>query len=259
MSRWQNTALLWSIGIVLLGVGVVSCGEQKTPEKQPLVTGSDAEKALKEFDYKKLNYALGLGAGQYISHEEIVLQEDELIRGIRDAINKKPELTEEEVQEVMRSYMMLHMEVKNAQAQAQAKIYFDSIAKLDGIVRDSSGLCYQILQEGTGAQPADTSTVLMNYKARFTNGEEFDTNGAEPVMIDLRRVIAGWTIGIPKLREGAKATLHIPAELAYGPRGRDQVPGNATLVFDVELVKVMTPTDIEEYNKKMSEKTISQK
>ena len=55
MSRWQNTALLWSIGIALLGVGMVSCGEQKTPEKQPLVTGSDAEKELKAFDYKKLN------------------------------------------------------------------------------------------------------------------------------------------------------------------------------------------------------------
>ena len=187
-------AVALAASVVLLG-----CKEKKAQEIVPGSPEDTAENALKNYDYKKLSYALGLSAGQYIANEEIKLQHDEFKRGLEDAINKTP------------------------------------------------------------GMPTDSSSVLMNYKARFINGEEFDSNGEEPVLIDLRRVIQGWTIGIPKLKQGAKATLYIPAELAYGARGRDRVPANATLIFDVELVKVMTPADVEAYTKEMEQKASAQK
>ena len=247
-------AVALAASVVLLG-----CKEKKAQEIVPGSPEDTAENALKNYDYKKLSYALGLSAGQYIANEEIKLQHDEFKRGLEDAINKTPGMTDDEIQDVMRNYMMTRMEaVANANS-AAAKRFFDSIATQEGVQSDPSGLYYKVIAEGNGVQPTDSSSVLMNYKARFINGEEFDSNGEEPVLIDLRRVIQGWTIGIPKLKQGAKAPLYIPAELAYGARGRDRVPANATLIFDVELVKVMTPADVEAYTKAMEQKASAQK
>lgn len=240
--------------VLIAGSLLLGCKEKKAQEIVPGSAEDTAENALKNYDYKKLSYALGLSAGQYIVNEEIKLQYDEFKKGLDDAIKKTPDMTDEEIQDIMRNYMMTRMEAVASANSAAAKRFFDSIAKIDGIQSDSSGLYYQVLSEGNGVQPTDSSSVLMNYKARFIDGEEFDSNGEEPVLIDLRRVIQGWTIGIPKLKEGAKATLYIPADLAYGARGRDRVPANATLIFDVELVKVMSPADVEAYTNDMQKK-----
>lgn len=255
MSRVFGLVTLVLVASVLL----VGCNDKKAQEVTSGTSGNAAAEALKNYDYKKLSYALGLSAGQYIAHEEIKLEYDEFKRGLEDAVKKTPAMTDEEIQELMRNYMMTRMDAIATANSAAGRRFFDSIAKQEGVQRDSSGLHYKIIEEGDGVQPTDSSSVLMNYKARFINGEEFDSNGEEPVLIDLHRVIQGWTIGIPKLKQGTKATLYIPAELAYGARGRDQVPANATLIFDVELVKVMTPADVEEYTKKMESKAAQTK
>lgn len=237
---------------VIASAALVGCSNSEP--KQEIVPGSPedtAENAIKNYDFKKLSYALGISAGQYIVSEDIRLREDEFLRGLRDQINGKPELSDGEVQDVMRSYAMMHMEAKASEARAKEKRYMDSVAQLEGVVRDSTGLCYKMLVEGTGSNPQDTSLVLMHYKVCTVDGKQIDATAEEPVMLDLRRVIPGWTIGIPKLKEGGKATLYIPSNLAYGASGRDPIPANATLIFDVELVKVMSPADVEAYNKKM--------
>ncbi len=244
-----------SLFAMLVGGFFASCnGGASAPEGVAGNSTVASSEALKNIDYKKLSYALGLSAGQYIATEEIPLQEDDFREGLMDAIKKHPKMDEQEVMNVMQNYLTLHREAQAAMNEEKGKRFFDSIAKLDGVIADSTGLYYKILQEGIGVQPADTSTVLINYKGSFINGEMFDQNPDEPVLIDLRRVIQGWTIGIPKLKEGTKAILYIPANLAYGARGRDRIPSNSTLVFDVELVKVMTPADIEDYMKKMAAK-----
>ncbi len=246
--------------LFVAGLLLVGCSESEPQQK--ILPGSPEdtpENAIKNYDFKKLSYALGISAGQYIVSEEIRLREDEFMRGLRDQLNGKPELSDAEVQDVMRSYAMMHMNAKAAEAGRAEKRYFDSVAQLEGVIKDESGLCYKILQDGNGAQPQDTSMVLMHYKVTTVDGKQIDASAEEPVMLDLRRVIRGWSIAIPKLKEGAKATLYIPSELAYGPSGRDPIPANATLIFDVELVKVMSPADVEAYTKKMSQRTNEKK
>lgn len=108
--------------------------------------------------------------------------------------------------------------------------------------RTPSGLVYESLKDGTGAQPNAQSNVQVHYRGTLADGREFDSSykRGEPATFPLNRVIPCWTEGVAKMREGGKAKLTCPPEIAYGSRGAGSaVPPNATLTFEVELLKVV--------------------
>lgn len=102
----------------------------------------------------------------------------------------------------------------------------------------------EILQEGDGktfANPGDLVTI--HYTGTLENGKKFDSSRdrGKPFQctIGVGQVIKGWDTGIPKLSVGSRANLTIPGHEAYGSRGfPGLIPPNATLLFDVELLKV---------------------
>ncbi len=104
-------------------------------------------------------------------------------------------------------------------------------------------LKYEDLKEGTGAEAKKGDTVDVEYTGWLTNGTEFDSSRkhGEPLTLTLGKtsVIKGWHEGIVGMKVGGKRKLFIPPELAYGPDGRPPViPGNATLIFEIELLKI---------------------
>ena len=108
--------------------------------------------------------------------------------------------------------------------------------------RTASGLVYESLKDGSGEQPTAQSSVQVHYRGTLANGSEFDSSykRGQPATFPLNRVISCWTEGVAKMREGGKAKLTCPPEIAYGSRGAGSaVPPNATLTFEVELLKVM--------------------
>jgi FKBP-type peptidyl-prolyl cis-trans isomerase FkpA len=106
-------------------------------------------------------------------------------------------------------------------------------------VTTASGLVYQSLKEGSGASPAATDTVRVNYRGTFMDGREFDSSKGQPVEFPLNRVIKCWTEGVQLMKPGGKARLTCPAAIAYGEKGAGGViPPNATLQFEVELLSV---------------------
>ena len=108
--------------------------------------------------------------------------------------------------------------------------------------KTASGLVYESLKDGNGQQPSAQSTVQVHYRGTLADGREFDSSykRGEAATFPLNRVIPCWTEGVAKMREGGKAKLTCPPEIAYGSRGAGSaVPPNATLTFEVELLKVV--------------------
>ena len=109
------------------------------------------------------------------------------------------------------------------------------------VVTTQSGLQYEVLAAGDGESPKATDTVSVHYTGWLTDGKMFDSSHARgmPAEFPLNRVIPGWTEGVQLMKPGAKFLFAIPGKLAYGERGSPpKIPGNATLVFLVELLTV---------------------
>tara|TARA_Y100001934_G_C12348907_1_gene774296 strand:- start:701 stop:1624 length:924 start_codon:yes stop_codon:yes gene_type:complete len=100
-----------------------------------------------------------------------------------------------------------------------------------------SGLQYEVLEEGNGESPSDTSIVLAHYEGKLLNGQKFDSSydRGEPSEFPLNGVIAGWTEGLQLMQVGAKYKFYIPYNLGYGERGTRGIPPFSTLIFTVEL------------------------
>ncbi len=123
-------------------------------------------------------------------------------------------------------------------------------------VTTDSGLQYIEIKKGSGPAPQAGEIVAVHYKGTLEDGTEFDNSYSrgEPIRFPLGQgmVIPGWEEGIALMREGGKAKLTIPPELAYGERGTGGViPPNATLIFELELVSIQpgsssAPTQVDE-------------
>lgn len=111
-----------------------------------------------------------------------------------------------------------------------------------GAVVTNSGLVFRVVKEGSGASPQATDTVRVHYRGTFPDGREFDSSYArgQPASFPLNRVIKCWTEGLQRMKVGGQARLTCPAAIAYGERGvgGGQIPPNAILHFDVELLGV---------------------
>ena len=108
-------------------------------------------------------------------------------------------------------------------------------------IKTASGLEYWDIKVGTGALAETGKHVKVDYTGWLTDGKKFDSSvgSGKPFdfMLGASQVIKGWDEGVALMKVGEKRRLIIPSDLAYGPNGHPgAIPGNATLIFDVEVV-----------------------
>ena len=116
--------------------------------------------------------------------------------------------------------------------------YLTMNAKKQGFKTTESGLQYRVSTAGNGPKPINSSRVQVHYRGTFPDGREFDSSykRGEPAVFGVTQVISGWTEALLMMNEGSKWELVIPADLAYGARGRPGIPPNQVLKFDIELL-----------------------
>jgi FKBP-type peptidyl-prolyl cis-trans isomerase len=123
------------------------------------------------------------------------------------------------------------------------RAYLAENGKKPGVVTTSSGLQYRVLREGQGTKPSARGEVEVHYKGMLIDGTVFDSSyeRKEPISFFLAQVIPGWAEGVQLMSTGAHYEFTIPFELAYGANGIPGViPKYATLIFEVELLKVFS-------------------
>src|SRR5215211_4743150 len=209
--------------------------------------GQDKSPQLKD-QKDKVSYSIGMQIGFNLGRQKVDINTDVLAAGIKDAIAGKPQLTPDQVKEIMAQFEK-DMEQKQKEVgeknKTEGTTYLEENKKKPGVKTTASGLQYKVIKDGTGAQPKATDMVTVNYRGTLIDGTEFDSSykRGQPATFPVNRVIKGWTEALQLMKVGSKYQLFIPADLAYGERGAGQDIGpNSALIFDVELLEITPPT-----------------
>ena len=208
-----------------------------------------AETSVLKSQKEKLSYGIGLDMGRTLKSQSMEVDPNLVARGLQDAIsNKKPLMTEEEIQAVMMEAQKGKRAATATESRAvgeknlkEGAAFLAENKKKKGIVTLPSGLQYRILTEGKGKKPNAADTVTTHYKGTLIDGTEFDSSirRGQPASFPVKGVIPGWTEALQLMPVGSKWELFVPSELAYGPRGAGaQIGPNATLIFEVELLSI---------------------
>ena len=192
----------------------------------------------------KLSYALGLSMGHNFLGSGIKsLNVEDFAKGV-EAVYKqeKPEISFDEAKKIINEFFSnLQDEIAETNKQA-GKEFLAENAKRSGVVVLPSGLQYEVLESGNGAQPTANDRVEVHYTGKLIDGTVFDSSVERgvPATFGVTQVIPGWVEALQLMHEGDQWRLYIPSDLAYGPNGAGGLIGpDTTLIFDVQLLRVI--------------------
>ena len=216
-------------------------------------------KGVKDIKFSKaeidsVSYLLGINFGSFLKSYNFgdEMNYAQVKRGISDFVNAKgnqmdPDFVKQfkidpnEMTRIFNDYLAKRQDLTLAQNREKEAKFLAQNKKKSGVIETASGLQYKIVEEGTGIKASsERDTVVVRYKGTLPDGSVFDETpeGADPVSMQLNRVIRGWTEGLQLVGEGGKITLVIPSELAYGQNGTRGIEPCTPLTFDVEVVEV---------------------
>lgn len=194
-----------------------------------------------------LSYALGVNIAQSFKQGKLdEINYKALARAVQDIYKNDSsniKLNDEAAMKYIQEFLSKREQKIADKNLEESNKFLEENKTKEGIIVDESGLQYKVITEGTGAQPAETDVVKVHYTGTLADGTKFDSSydNGQPAQFQLNQVIKGWTIGVQKMKVGAKYMFYIPADLAYGTQVRPGGPigPNQALVFEVELLEIV--------------------
>jgi FKBP-type peptidyl-prolyl cis-trans isomerase FklB len=219
--------VLAAAGLLLLA-GHLGAQEKKAEEYTP--------KTLEE----KKSYLIGYNIGATFRNQLLEPDLAILLKGLTAGLGgEKSTISDEEVAKIMTA---IQEEVASRHKKAGEE-FLAKVAKDPEATKLKSGLLYKVMKKGTGKSPKADDNVSIHYRGTLINGivfEETYTSG-KPANLFVNELIKGFSEALQLMKEGDKWELFVPSELAYGARPPENIPPNAALVFELELVKVNGP------------------
>jgi FKBP-type peptidyl-prolyl cis-trans isomerase FklB len=214
-----------------------------TPAAAPATSTPGAAPAEPQpLSSEQASYLFGLITGNQLQSIGMagVVNSDTIARGLKDGLQgkKSSPADMQQVQQYVRTVTLAAATHNKTAAQE----FLSSNGKKSGVQTTASGLEYKVDKAGDSKAPAITpeDEVSVNYRGKLLDGSEFDSSYARgmPATFPVGGVIKGWQEALVLMKPGAKWTLYVPPELAYGANPRPGIPGNSLLIFDIELLSV---------------------
>ena len=233
------------LAVALVAMLALSCNAQKSNVKVDVELPSAAQ-------VDSVSYLIGVNFGAFLKNNGFAkslseVNMSEMKKGMVDflkaegstydpAFGEQFEIDPNTMNVVLSNFLAQKQAYEAAVNKEEGKAFLAKNAKRADVDTTASGLQYTIIAAGADEKIAPNDTVWVNYKGTLIDGTVFDQNDSTKFVAN--RVIRGWTEGLGLLGEGGKATLYIPSDLAYGPRGNQSIEPNSALIFDVEVLKV---------------------
>lgn len=200
----------------------------------------------------RISYALGLSMGNNFRASGISeLNVQDFADGVAAVFyGATPKMTYDEAKAEIQNFFAELEKKQRAAAEEAGKqnkeageAFLAENGKRVEVKTTPSGLQYEVLTEGDGPMPEATDQVEVHYTGKLIDGTVFDSSvdRGVPATFGVNQVIPGWVEALQLMKAGSKWRLFIPSNLAYGPNGAPGSPigPNSTLIFDVELLKVI--------------------
>ena len=202
----------------------------------------------KELD--RISYALGLSMSQNFRASGIEkINVEDFADGVASVFyGSQPKMSYEDAKAEIQKYFTALEAKQQAEAakmgeinEAAGKQYLEENGKRAEVKTLPSGLQYEVITEGDGPMPKSTDRVEVHYTGKLIDGTVFDSSvdRGVPATFGVTQVIPGWVEALQLMKAGSKWRLFIPSQLAYGPQGAGPIGPNSTLIFDVELLRVL--------------------
>ena len=221
-------------GVVTAGVLAIGC------------QGGGGNVALNSFA-DSASYAIGMNMGQSIVEVRDQVDLALIQRGMADVVEGRlATLSDNDAVAVLQTFANQVRQSQQLQVADQAETnraagaaYLERNGQRDGVITTSSGLQYEVLDEGSGPKPTTTDRVRVHYRGSLVDGDEFESSfDGEPVTFGVTDVIPGWTEGLQLMSVGSRYRFVLPSELAYGQGGGPGGP-NSALIFEVQLLEIV--------------------
>jgi len=194
------------------------------------------------------SYALGADLGENLKRQQVEVDYDVFMAGLTDAMldGDLVKLDQKQRRGVMGSLQQSIRDKAKKEGEVNLKVADEFLAKNKednpDVNETPTGLQYRVIEEGDGASPVKTDRVKVHYAGKLIDGSEFDSSyeRGEPTEFGLNQVIKGWTEGLQLMKVGSKYEFFIHPKIAYGSRPRPTIPANSVLIFEVELLDIVT-------------------
>ena len=193
------------------------------------------------------SYSLGADLGENLKRQQVEIDYDVFMAGLMDGMETEMvKLDQGQRRAVMASLQKNIREKSKKEGEANLKLadeFLDNNVKENPDIKETpTGLQYRVLTEGNGENPKKTDRVKVHYVGKLMDGSEFDSSieRGEPTEFALNQVIKGWTEGLQLMKVGSKYEFFIHPNIAYGQRARPKIPANSVLIFEVELLDIVS-------------------